>query len=212
MTTRSSMKQQNRRRLIDAALELSAAKGFSTLSLREVTQAAGLSPAAFYGHFRDMEDLGLSLLDEVGLSLRRLLREARIRTGENKSAAKASVDVFLEYVNENKNLFRIFLGERQGASTTFRKAIHAEIDQFVIEVTEDLETSAKASGRPLASIPYAAEAIVAVVFTVGAEALDLPKHKQESLAIRLIEEVKLILRGALFWSDGKAAVTNPPQP
>ncbi|MBC7658807.1 MAG: HTH-type transcriptional repressor FabR [Chitinophagaceae bacterium] len=201
MTTRSSMKQQNRRRLIDAALELSAAKGFSTLSLREVTLAAGLSPAAFYGHFRDMDDLGLSLLDEVGLSLRRLLREARIRTGENQSAAKASIDVFLEYVNENKNLFRIFLGERQGASTTFRRAIHAEIDQFVTEVTEDLETSARKTGHPIASIPYAAEAIVAVVFTVGAEALDLPKHKQESLALRLVEEVKIILRGALYWSE-----------
>ncbi|MBC7530927.1 MAG: HTH-type transcriptional repressor FabR [Oligoflexus sp.] len=197
------MKQQNRRRLIDAALELSAAKGFSTLSLREVTQGAGLSPAAFYGHFRDMEDLGLALLDEVGLSLRRLLREARIRTGKNQSAAKASVDVFLEYVNENKNLFRLFLGERQGASTTFRKAIHAEIDQFVIEVTEDLETSATAAGHPLTSIPYAAEAIVAVVFTVGAEALDLPKHKQDNLAVRLVEEVKIILRGALYGSGGR---------
>jgi len=202
-TSRSSMKQQNRRRLIDAALELSAAKGFSTLSLREVTQGAGLSPAAFYGHFRDMEDLGLSLLDEVGLSLRRLLREARKRNGENRSAVKTSIDVFLEYVNENKNLFRLFLGERQGASTTFRKAIHAEIDQFVIEVTEDLETAAAASGYPATSIPYAAEAIVAVVFTVGAEALDLPKHKQDNLGIRLVEEVKIILRGALFGAEGR---------
>jgi AcrR family transcriptional regulator len=205
MTTRSSMKQQNRRRLIDAALELSADKGFSTLSLREVTLAAGLSPAAFYGHFRDMEDLGLSLLDEVGLSLRRLLREARIRTGQDKSAAVASVDVFLEYVNENKNLFRLFLGERQGASTTFRKAIHAEMDQFVIEVTEDLETSALKSGHPSASIPYAAEAIVAVVFTIGAEALDMPKHKQDSLRVRLVEEVKIILRGALYGARGRGS-------
>ncbi|RYZ58840.1 MAG: HTH-type transcriptional repressor FabR [Proteobacteria bacterium] len=208
MTTRSSMKQQNRRRLIDAALELSADKGFSTLSLREVTLAAGLSPAAFYGHFRDMEDLGLSLLDEVGLSLRRLLREARIRTGQDKSAAVASVDVFLEYVNENKNLFRLFLGERQGASTTFRKAIHAEIDQFVIEVTEDLETSALKSGHPSTSIPYAAEAIVAVVFTVGAEALDMAKHKQDSLRVRLVEEVKIILRGALYGARGRSAINK----
>lgn len=202
MTTRSSMKQLNRRRLIDAALELSAAKGFSTLSLREVTQTAGLSPSAFYGHFRDMEDLGLSLLDEVGLSLRRLLREARSRTiRDPRGTARISIDVFLEYVHENKNLFRIFLGERQGASTTFRRAIHSEIDQFVIEVTEDLETGAKAQGHPLTSIPYAAEAIVAVVFTVGAEALDLPKHRQEALAIRLVEEVKIILRGALYWKE-----------
>lgn len=217
MTTRSSMKQQNRRRLIDVALELSAAKGFSTLSLREVTQAAGLSPAAFYGHFRDMEDLGLSLLDEVGLSLRRLLREARIRNNKDpRGTSRVSVDVFLEYVNDNKNLFRIFLGERQGASTTFRKAIHAEIDQFVIEVTEDLEATAKAQGYPTASIPYAAEAMVAVVFTVGAEALDLPKHKQESLAYRLEEELKIVLRGALYSRDPvnapESVRINAPKP
>lgn len=202
MNTRSSMKQQNRRKLIDSALELSAEKGFSTLSLREVTQAAGLSPAAFYGHFRDMDDLGLSLLDEVGLSLRRLLREARVRAGSDpRGTVRVSVDVFLEYVQENKNLFRIFLGERQGASTTFRRAIHAEIDQFVIEVTEDLSKTAKAQGFPIDGVPYAAEAIVAVVFTVGAEALDLPKHKQGSLAARLVEEVRIILRGAIYWRD-----------
>lgn len=213
MSTRASMKQLNRRRLIDAALELSAAKGFSTLSLREVTQAAGLSPAAFYGHFRDMEDLGLSLLDEVGLSLRRLLREARIRTIKDpRGTARASVDVFLEYVNENKNLFRIFLGERQGASTTFRRAIHSEIDQFVIEVTEDLEATAEAQGFPITSVPYAAEAIVAVVFTVGAEALDLPKHKQEALALRLVEEVKIILRGAIYWRDPGSAPESVKAP
>ncbi len=201
MTTRSSMKLLNRRKLIDAALELSAEKGFSTLSLREVTQAAGLSPAAFYGHFRDMEDLGLSLLDEVGLSLRRLLREGRIRTGTNASATLASVEIFLEYVNENKNLFRLFLGERSGASSTFRKAIHSEIDRFVVEVSEDLQKSTKGTGYPSSAIPYAAEAIVAVVFTVGAEALDLPKHKQDNLQRRLVEEVRMILRGALYWSE-----------
>ncbi len=196
MNSRLEQKNQTRRKLIEMALQLSVEKGFAALSLREVTQAAGISPAAFYRHFREMEDLGLALLDEVGLSLRRLLREARRRLGGDPRVVEVSVDTFLDYVSENANLFRLFLGERQGASKAFRKAIHEEIDRFVGELTEDLEKGARLRKRPLSSAPYAAEAIIAVVFTVGAEALDLPKHKRESLRLRLIEEVKMILRGA----------------
>jgi AcrR family transcriptional regulator len=60
MDTRAEQKQTTRRKLIEVALRLSAQKGFAALSLREVAQAAELTPAAFYRHFRDMEELGLS--------------------------------------------------------------------------------------------------------------------------------------------------------
>jgi AcrR family transcriptional regulator len=201
MDKRLEQKQQTRRRLISEALTLSAQKGFSSLSLREVTQAAGLSPAAFYRHFKDMEELGLSLLDEVGLSLRRLLRNARKNSNEaNSGLTVFSIQTFMNYVNENANLFRLLLGERQGASDSFRKAIHKEIDLFVSELTEDIERFSKARNEKLRHPAYAAEAIVAVVFTVGAEALDLPKHKQESLSHRLVDEVNMILRGAKIRS------------
>lgn len=206
MDKRTEQKQKTRRNLIEVALRLSAQKGFAALSLREVTGAANLTPAAFYRHFRDMEELGFSLIDEVGMSLRRLLRNARKTTESSPGTdlTKVSVDAFLTYVAENSNLFRLLLGERQGASTSFRKAIHYEIDLFVSELTEDLERFAKLQGEGIRHASYAAEAIVAVVFTVGAEALDLPKHKQEGLAIRLVEEVKMILRGAKLRPKARA--------
>lgn len=204
MSTRLEKKQQTRRRLIAVALEMSAEKGYSQLSLREVAKAGGITPAAFYRHFRDMEELGLSLLDEVGLSLRQFLREARHRVQRDRGTVQTSVMAFLDYVNANGNLVRLLLGERQGASPAFRKAIYSEIDRFVGELKEDLERESQATQRPLPFPHYAAEAIVAVVFTVGAEALELPKHKQEPLAIRLIEEVKMILRGARY--------VPPPKP
>jgi AcrR family transcriptional regulator len=212
---RVEQKEKTRRKLIDVALRLSAEKGFSTLSLREVAKAAGLTPAAFYRHFQDMEDLGLSLLDEVGLSLRRLLRDTRRNTAGKGSLVQASVHTFIDYLNENGNLFRLLLGERQGGSSAFRKAIHAEIDQFVGELTEDLERESERIREPLSHAAYAAEAIVAVVFTVGAEALELPKHKQESLATRLIEELKMILRGsraAAADAEATTASAKKPQP
>lgn len=194
MESRKEQKDKTRHRLITEALELSASKGFAALSLREITKAAGITPAAFYRHFNDVDELGLVLLDEVGVSLRRLLRETRRRTGDGERIAEESVITFLEYVNEKPNLFRLFLGERQGASNAFRKAIRNEIERFVNELAEDLMK--RKSKTRIGNFHFAAEAIVAIVFTIGAEVLDLPKAKQPALAERLTEQVRMVLRGA----------------
>lgn len=194
---RSEQKQKTRRNLLGAALRLSAEKGFSSLSLREVAKEAGITPAAFYRHFHDMDELGLALIDEVGLGLRQLLREARRSIDSGGSAVRSSIEAFIIYITENANLFRVLQGERQGASSAFRRALFSELGRFIEEIADDLERAAQKQSQILNDSGLAAEAIVAVVFTVGAEALDLPKHKRQELIERLIKEVKMILRGAL---------------
>jgi len=66
---------------------------------------------------------------------------------------------------------------------------------FVAELSDDLEAQARAAKRPTADIPFAAEAIV---FSVGAEVLELPRHRHAGLADRIIKEVHLVLKGAGF--------------
>ena len=67
--------------LLSAALELmSEGRGFGALSLREITARAGVVPATFYRHFANVDELGLALVEESGVMLRRLLRDVR-RTG-----------------------------------------------------------------------------------------------------------------------------------
>lgn len=191
--TRAEQKQVTRRTLIDAALRLSAQKGFSGLGLRELTREAGVAPPAFYRHFKDMDELGLTLVDEVGLGLRQMMRQARHRASKEQSVVRTSVAAFIDYVHANPNLFRLLLGERSGSSPAFRKALHGEIERFVGELTEDLERNAR---KPLREPGLAAEAIVAVVFTVGAETLDLPAHRRQALANRLVKSIRMILLGA----------------
>lgn len=203
MNQKTAQKSKTRAELISSALKLSSQKGFGALSLREVTGDAGITPAAFYRHFRDMEELGLVMLDEVGLSLRRLLRDSRKNLEPGPDAVKGSIRAFLKFVNENGNLFRLLLGERQGASSVFRKAIHTEMDRFVSETAVDLERSHREQKMPLIDPSLTAEAIVVVIFTLGAEALDIPPHKQAGLALRLTEHVQMILRGSLV---------SPPKP
>ena len=197
MLDRGEQKQRTRHELIEAALRLSAEKGFASLSLREVAKAAGITPAAFYRHFHDIDELGLALIDEVGLGLRQLLRQARRSIAPDRSPVTSSVEAFIQYITEHSNLFRVLQGERQGASTAFRRALFSELGRFIEDVTEDLEKESLRKKQPLIDSGLAAEAIVAVAFTVGAEALDLPRHKRPELSARIVKEIKMILRGAL---------------
>jgi AcrR family transcriptional regulator len=197
--SRSERKKGTRRALLEAALELSVESGFSSLSLRSVCAKAGIAPTSFYRHFVNLDDLGLALVDEVGMSLRQLVREARHRvetTPRNGSVVRASIETFMAFAEANSNLFRLLLGEGSGSTVSFRIAIRKEIARFTSDLVEDLERAAKASGRPLAHVELAAEAMVTVAFNLGASAIDLTREERKATAERIIREVRLIMRGA----------------
>src|SRR5579875_2587087 len=76
--SQAERRQHTRQALLDAALlRLEAGESFDALSLRAVTRAAGIVPAAFYRHFASMDELGLALLEESFRTLRSMLRKAR---------------------------------------------------------------------------------------------------------------------------------------
>ena len=57
--------KKNPRSLIEAAFsQLSAERSFTSLSLREVAREAGIAPTSFYRHFKDVDELGLTMVDE----------------------------------------------------------------------------------------------------------------------------------------------------
>ncbi len=198
MSTRAEQKQTTRRAIVDAALKLSAERGFTSLSLRGVAREARIAPNSFYRHFSDMDELGLALVDEVGMSLRQLVREARRRVGRSRkgSVIRASIETFLEFVEKDENLFRLLLGEGSGSTPHFRRAIAKEVQRFADDLAEDLIREAKASERPIAHVHHAAEAMVTVAFNQGASAIDLPHEERLAVIERIIIEVRMIMRGA----------------
>ena len=106
--SRSQQKEKTRRAIIDSAInQLSEEQSFAGLSLREVAKQAGIAPTSFYRHFKDMEELGLTLVDESGLALRQIMRKARQRFKKNKSVIVTSVKTFFEFTQTNPNIFRV---------------------------------------------------------------------------------------------------------
>ncbi len=196
MTTRIEQKKRTRQKLVNAALQLSAQSGFSGLSLREVTREAGIAPTSFYRHFQDMDALGLALVDEVGNTLRQLLREARHNLRPNRSAVRTSMETLLQFLREQGHLFRILLGERMGSSPAFRVAINTELAVFVDELADDLHRESTRKQRPLSEVKALAEAMVTIAFHNGGSILDAAPHEQEEILEKLITQLRMVLRGS----------------
>ncbi|MDR9827373.1 HTH-type transcriptional repressor FabR [Vibrio sp.] len=193
---RAQQKEKTRRSLIDAAFsQLSTERSFSNLSLREVAREAGIAPTSFYRHFKDMDELGLTMVDEGGLLLRQLMRQARQRIVKEGSVIRTSVETFMEFIESSPNVFRLLLRERSGTSFEFRAAVAREIQHFVAELTEFLI----GSGMTREEAFIQAQASVTLVFSSGAEALDLNSIERDEQAERLILQLRMIAKGAHWY-------------
>ena len=191
--SRSQQKEKTRRVIIEAALrQLSADKSFATLSLREVAREAQIAPTSFYRHFKDMEELGLTLVDESGLALRQLMRKARKLFEEGGSIIQTSVKTFMQFTETSPNIFRILFHERSGTTDALRSAVAREIQYFVVELTDYLQ----GVGFDRESAYAQAEAMVAVVFNAGAESLDARPGRRREIAQRAVVQLRFIAAGA----------------
>ncbi|MDD2163591.1 HTH-type transcriptional repressor FabR [Glaesserella parasuis] len=199
---RAIQKEKTRRALVDAAFnQLTADKSFSNLSLREVAREAGIAPTSFYRHFKDMDELGLAMVDESGLILRQLMRQARKRLEKGGSVIAISVETFFELIEYRPNMFRLLLRERSGTSQEFRTATSREIQHFVAELAEYIQQRDHAITQELAYIQ--SEGLVTLVFTAGSHALDLNSQEREKLKQRVITQLRMLARGAAAYTGSK---------
>ncbi|OOH91481.1 DNA-binding transcriptional regulator FabR [Pasteurellaceae bacterium 15-036681] len=196
---RAVQKEKTRRALVDAAFnQLTADKSFSNLSLREVAREAGIAPTSFYRHFKDMDELGLAMVDESGLILRQLMRQARKRLEKGGSVVVISVETFFEFIEDRPNMFRLLLRESSGTSQAFRTAASREIQHFVAELAEYIQLKNPEITREIAYIQ--SEGLVTIVFTAGSHALDMNAQERKSLKERVVMQLRMLARGAAAYA------------
>ncbi len=191
---RAQQKEKTRRMIIDAAFHLlGQERSYASLSLREVAREAGIAPTSFYRHFEDMEELGLTLVDEGGVTLRQLMRKARQRFNDRGSVIRTSVETFMEFIHHSPHVFRLLLRERSGASLAFRKAVSRELQYFVVELADYIQHN---QGYDAEDARVQAEAMVILVFNAGAEALDCKPSERQPLTEKAITQLRFVARGA----------------
>lgn len=209
VSVRVERKLHTRQALLDAALGLMAeGRGFGALSLREVARAAHVVPTAFYRHFRDMDELGLTLVDETFLTLRRLMREARHAARSGHDMRTESVRVYVGFVRQHRRVFEFVVRERHGGTPSVRAEIAREIRVITQDLADDLSALPALRHLGRTARETVAHLIVGAVATMTAELLDVPPgpgaaEAERALAERAVAQLTVVMRGAATLGEGK---------
>ena len=175
MSPRATQKQQTRQALMDAARELmDSNRGFDSLSLREVSRAAGIVPTGFYRHFEDMDQLGLALVAEVGETFRNAIRAVRHNEFELGGVIDASVRIFLAAVAADRSQFLFLAREQYGGSLPVRQVLTALRQRITDDLAADLKLMDKMPHLDNAAMDVLADLIVKTVFATLPELIDPP--------------------------------------
>lgn len=203
--SREQRKQRTREALMNAALTLmSRGMSFTGLGLREVTREAGVVPTAFYRHFQDMDELGLALVEEGGVTLRRLLREARRGGVPLQDVIRNSVRIYTAFVRQHPQEFLFVAGERSGGSPAIRAAVRREISHFANEMAQDLRTLNILPHLATPTLQIVCGLVVNTMISAAGDILDLPPKQpraEEEMIENFVKQLRVIFLGAVSWKE-----------
>lgn len=203
--TRSERKERTRQRLIDGALALiGRGRSYTSLSLREIAREAGVVPAAFYRHFRDLDELGLALVEMGGVTLRRLLREARRDGIPPTDMLRGSVLVYKRFVEERALVFRFIAAERGGGSRILRNAIRTEDGHFASEMAQDLRVLGVMPDLSREALQMICGLVVTTMLNAATDILDVPSGQpvqEHEMVENFVRQLRLIFIGARHWQE-----------
>lgn len=195
-----------RRRLMDAALRLSAKKrSLHALGVRELGREAGLNANTFYRHFSDFDALGLAIMEEMSSDLRSTLREIRRSPLQPQAIARRTVEYVFDFAQSHPDAFLLGVRELHGASPTLRQALRKLIAELADEMAEDINLSKLAPGLDLTQLRRIGPMIVQQIFYMSLDALDLPQQRAE-LIDQATAFIDMLLIGAIARQTGPGGV------
>jgi AcrR family transcriptional regulator len=199
--SRSESKELTRQALLRAALKLLPRNSFDSISLREITREAGVSPTAFYRHFDDTEELGLALVEEAFGSLRQMMRDARADPAMTRDAINRSIETVVVHVHRHTDHMRFIARERYGGVRRLRQAIRRELELFSEELAIDLSVFPALSAWPPADRRMFADLITDTMVSMAAELVETRSPEgEDEIVRRKRQQLLLITLGVDRWS------------
>jgi AcrR family transcriptional regulator len=206
--TRQEQKQRTRQALLDAAVGLLEDQNLSSLSLREVTRAAGIVPAAFYRHFRDMDDLGVALVEASLGSLLPLIRQARQDITDPDEIAQRSLDLLVAYLDTYREQFRVIAREKYGGVAPVRQAIREKLELAAGDLAEDMACSPGFERWQRDDITMLAELFVNHIMLLAATLLDAPADQHQQIVATARRQLSLIIVGRKHWLEDASSPSD----
>ncbi len=225
MSLSKSVLAQGKRLLMEAALKLNAStRSLNALSLRELAREAGLNPNTFYRHFKDFDELGLAIIDEMTTEIRHPLRDLRRRAAESVAPStnpiaswednprlnlaramqvnRETVKLFFDYVAVNPNAFILGIRELHGASPVLRSALRQVMDDFARDMAEDIRELKLMPEMAPEALHDISETITREMFQLSMEYIEQPEQR-EQICVKAEKMItSLIMGSAMLHGHG----------
>ncbi len=138
-----NVKSKTQAKIIDIAKKEFLDKGFKDASLRGIVKEAGFTQGAFYGYYKDKEELFNSIVSEVADGLIEQFKKAQeahfdlIDEGSTKTSRELSTNylkVFMNYIYDNFDIFKLVISCSDG--TKYENYIH-DLVELEVKVSSE---------------------------------------------------------------------------
>jgi TetR/AcrR family transcriptional regulator len=113
MKSRAQQREATRERIVEAALEAFAEKGFRGASTRDIARRAGTNQGLITYHFRSKDELWRAAADRIFGMLRKSLGErlASLELSDPRERNREAIRAYVRFVAAHPELFRLMVDE-----------------------------------------------------------------------------------------------------
>ena len=131
--------QVRRQRILDAALDVFAAKGYRDAAVDDIADVSETSKGGVYFHFPGKQAIFLALLDRTASRLRTKIEGAIAAEQGSIRRADAALRTVVETFSAHRALARLFMVEALGGGKEFHRRMAEIRSEFAAVVTTHLE-------------------------------------------------------------------------
>jgi len=132
MTRRAEQRAATRERIVEAAAEAFAERGFRGASTREIAQRAGANQGLITYHFRTKDELWRAAAERIFRMLRTRLGErlAAVASDDPREHSREAIREYVRFAAAHPDLFRMMVEEGKGTEERMQWLVDTHLKQL----------------------------------------------------------------------------------
>ena len=166
MAVKQARARDRQQRILEAAADVFAQRGYGDVAVEEIATSAGTSKGGLYFHFPGKEALLMALLDHTGSLLMGRVQAAMEEQEAPVDKAAAALLTLLRTLGKHRSLARIFAMEALGAGPKLNRRIMELHQSFETVIEEQLDDAIAAGAIEPLDTRVTAQAWVGILNAV----------------------------------------------
>jgi TetR/AcrR family transcriptional regulator len=170
-TTRARQRAATRERIVKAAVEAFAEKGFLGASTREIARRAGINQGLITYHFRSKDDLWRSAADRIFgmLGARLAERLGALQLADPRDRAREAICEYVRFAAAHPELFRLMVDEGKVSDDRMKWLVDTHLKPRFETISRGLEDAVGIGPSLLPHAFYALTGAASLIFAVAPE-------------------------------------------